>query len=123
MQRCFHMFFEVVEYCLSVGSQDSKVAVISDFSVFLIKKRSLIFTFAKGKIVEIMNLIEKKDFIHSRLDQVDESLINEFYEMLRKEEVLKAKLSNRAQQSEKDIKSGKIFSRAEIEERTDKVIR
>ena len=65
-----------------------------------------------------MNLIEKRDFIHSRLHQADESLINEFFEMLRKEEVLKTKLINRAQLSENDIKSGKILSRTEIEMRT-----
>ena len=32
-----------------------------------------------------MNLVEKRDYIHSHLHQVDEGLINEFYEMLRKE--------------------------------------
>ena len=58
-----------------------------------------------------MNLVEKRDFIHSRLHQVDEKLINEFYEMLRKEEVLKTKLIKRAHQSENDIKEGKVFSR------------
>ncbi|MDP3916382.1 MAG: hypothetical protein Q8R96_21870 [Bacteroidota bacterium] len=65
-----------------------------------------------------MNLVEKRDFIHSRLHKVDESLINEFYEMLRKEEVLKAKLIARAQKSEIDTQSGKVFSRTEIEQRT-----
>ena len=65
-----------------------------------------------------MNLVEKRDFIHSHLHQVDESLINEFYEMLRKEEVLKTKLITRAQKSENDIQSGKVFSRTEIEKRT-----
>jgi RNA polymerase-interacting CarD/CdnL/TRCF family regulator len=70
-----------------------------------------------------MNLIEKRDFIHSRLHQADESLINEFYEILHKKEVLKTKLINRAQKSENDIKSGKIFSRAEIERRTNNAIR
>ena len=35
-----------------------------------------------------------------------------------KEQVLKAKLGNRAQKSENDIESGRVFSRAEIEERT-----
>lgn len=69
-----------------------------------------------------MNLIEKRDFIHSRLHQADESLINEFYEMLRKEEILKAKLITRALKSENDIQSGKIFSRTEIEQRTNSVI-
>jgi hypothetical protein len=70
-----------------------------------------------------MNLIEKRDFIHSHLHQVDENLINEFYDMLRKEEVLKAKLINRAKNSENDIKNGKVFSRAEIEEKTNHFIR
>lgn len=70
-----------------------------------------------------MNLIEKRDFIHSRLHQADESLINEFFEMLRKEEILKTKLINRAKKSENDIKSGKIFSRTEIEMRTNSTIR
>jgi len=65
-----------------------------------------------------MNLIEKRDFIHSHLHQVDESLIDEFYEMLRKEEVLKTKLINRANQSENNIQEGKVFSRNEIEQRT-----
>jgi RNA polymerase-interacting CarD/CdnL/TRCF family regulator len=50
-------------------------------------------------------------------------LINEFYEILHKKEVLKTKLINRAQKSENDIKSGKIFSRAEIERRTNNAIR
>lgn len=70
-----------------------------------------------------MNLIEKRDFIHSHLHQVDESLIDEFYDMLRKEEVLKAKLINRAKNSEIDIKNGKVFSRAEIEQKTNNFIR
>ena len=65
-----------------------------------------------------MNLVEKRDFIHSRLHQANESLIDEFYEMLRKEEVLKAKLVSRALKSENDIKGGKVFSRTEIEQRT-----
>jgi hypothetical protein len=69
-----------------------------------------------------MNLVEKRDFIHSRLHQVDESLINEFYEILRKEEVLKSKLITRAKKSENDIKSGKVFSRTEIEQRTKNAI-
>ena len=38
-----------------------------------------------------MNVAEKRDFIHSHLHEVDESLINQFYETLRKEEVLKKK--------------------------------
>ena len=70
-----------------------------------------------------MNLVEKRDFIHSRLHQVDESLINEFYEMLRKEEVLKTKLIKRALQSENDIQNGRVFPRTEIEQRIDSTIR
>ena len=50
-----------------------------------------------------MNIIEKRDFIHSDLDQLDESLINKFYETLRKEEVLKIILITIAKKSENDI--------------------
>jgi hypothetical protein len=63
-----------------------------------------------------MNIIEKRDFIHSHLHEADEHLINEFYEKLREKEVLKSKLINRAQQSENDIKGGKVYSRSEVEE-------
>jgi RNA-binding protein YhbY len=70
-----------------------------------------------------MNVIEKRDFIHSHLHQVDESVINQFYETLRKEEVLKIKLVGRAEKSENDICSGKIFSRAEIEQKTNIIFR
>jgi tRNA G37 N-methylase TrmD len=73
--------------------------------------------FAVDKSMIIMNVVEKRDFIHSHLHQVDESLINQFYDMLRKEEVLKAKLISRAEKSEYDIHAGKVFSRAEIEQR------
>ena len=38
-------------------------------------------------------------------------------EMLRKENVLKAKLISRALKSENDIKEGKVFSQTEIEQR------
>jgi hypothetical protein len=65
-----------------------------------------------------MNVVEKRDFIHSHLHLADEVLINEFYEMLRKEEVLKAKLEDRAKRSEDDIRKGKLLSRAEVEEQT-----
>jgi len=70
-----------------------------------------------------MNVVEKRDFIHSHLHQVDESLIDQFYETLRKEEVLKTKLIIRAQISENDIKDGKVFSRAEIEQKTNDILR
>jgi len=65
-----------------------------------------------------MNVVEKRDFIHSHLHYANESTINEFYERLRKEEVLKAKLESRALKSENDIQTGKLFSRADVELRT-----
>jgi len=68
--------------------------------------------------MEIMNVVEKRDFIHSHLHQVDESLINQFYETLRKEEVLKEKLISRSKKSENDIETGRVFTRAEIEQKT-----
>ncbi len=64
-----------------------------------------------------MNVVEKRDFIHSRLHRANENTINEFYEKLRKEEVLEEKLESRALKSEKDIQMGRIFSREEIEQR------
>ena len=64
-----------------------------------------------------MNVIEKRDFIHSYLHYADESTINNFYETLRKEAVLKAKLENRAKKSEADILSGRFFPREEVEQR------
>jgi len=65
-----------------------------------------------------MNVVEKRDFIHSHLHRANESTINEFYEKLRREEVLKEKLENRARKSGNDIHSGKVYSRAEVEQRT-----
>ncbi len=73
--------------------------------------------------MEIMNVVEKRDFIHSHLHQADEKVINEFYETLRKEEVLKRKLTSRAEKSENDIHSGRIFSRTEVKERTNHIAR
>jgi len=62
-----------------------------------------------------MNIIEKRDYIHSHLIQLDDKTVDEFYEKLRsvleKESVLKAKLTSRAKKSEEDINSGKFFSR------------
>ena len=65
-----------------------------------------------------MNVIEKRDFIHSYLHRANEKTINEFYEKLRKEEALITKMESRAQKAETDIQSGKVFSREEIEQRT-----
>ena len=66
-----------------------------------------------------MNLVEKRDFIHSHLQLANETTINEFYEKLRKEKVLKTKLESRAQKSEADIHSGRVYTRSEIEQKTD----
>jgi len=66
----------------------------------------------------IMNVIEKRDFIHSHLHRADEKTINEFYERLRQEEILTSKLESRALKSERDIQAGRILSRSEIEQRT-----
>jgi hypothetical protein len=68
--------------------------------------------------MEIMNIIEKRDFIHSCLHLADEKTIDEFYEKLRKEELLKERLESRARKAEDDIRSGRVFSRTEIEQRT-----
>jgi len=65
-----------------------------------------------------MNVVEKRDFIHSHLHRANERTINEFYEKLHKEEVLKEKLESRAMKAEKDIQLGRVFSREEIEQRT-----
>ncbi len=70
-----------------------------------------------------MNAVEKRDFIHSHLHIANESTINEFYEKLRKEEILISKLESRAIKSEADIQSGKVFTRAEIEQRTSNLVR
>lgn len=68
--------------------------------------------------MEVMNLLEKRDFIYSHLHQADEKIVNEFFEVLRKSEVLKEKLTARAEKSEKDILAGRVFTRAEVENRT-----
>jgi len=69
-------------------------------------------------ILEIMNIIEKRDFIHNNLHRANENTINEFYEKLRQEAILATKLDSRAKKAENDILSGKVFSREEIEKRT-----
>ena len=69
----------------------------------------------------VMKVVEKRDFIHSHLHNADERVINEFYEILRKEEALREKLTKRAEKSEKDILSGKVFTRSDIEQRTNNI--
>ncbi|MGM0407513.1 MAG: hypothetical protein ACQERU_05990 [Bacteroidota bacterium] len=72
-----------------------------------------------------MNIIEKRDYIHNHLSQVNDKIIDEFFEKLRsffeKESVLQSKLESRAKKSEKNIKAGKIYSREEIEKRTNQI--
>jgi hypothetical protein len=80
--------------------------------------KEIIVNFVKHANTTGMNTIEKRDFIHSHLHNADESIINEFYEILHKEEALKSKLTLRAEKSEKDILSGKVFTRSEIEQKT-----
>ncbi len=75
--------------------------------------------------MKIMNIIEKRDYIHNHLSKADEQIIDELFEKLRsvleKETVLKSKLTNRAKKSEENIRSGKFFSREEIERRTNHI--
>lgn len=65
-----------------------------------------------------MKVVEKRDFIHSHLHRANEKIIDEIYERLRKEEVLKTKLESRARKSENDIQSGRVFSKEEIIQKT-----
>lgn len=65
-----------------------------------------------------MKAVEKRDFIHSHLHRANEKTIDEIYERLRKEEVLKTKLESRARKSENDIQSGRVFSKEEIIQKT-----
>ncbi len=65
-----------------------------------------------------MKVVEKRDFIHSHLHRANEKTIDEIYERLRKEEVLKTKLESRARKSENDIQSGRVFSKEEIIQKT-----
>jgi hypothetical protein len=59
----------------------------------------------------------------SHIHQVDESLIDQIYELPHEEEVLKSKLIRRAENSEYDLQAGKVFIREEIEQRTNKTLR
>ncbi len=81
------------------------------------------------KYVLIMNAIELKTDLHHMIDKINDVQIlnavkvlltrqSKQTEALCKEEVLKTKLISRAEKSENDINAGKVFSRAEIEQRT-----
>lgn len=75
--------------------------------------------------MNIMNIIEKRDYIHNHLSRVDAQTIDELFEKLHsifeKEAVLKSKLTSRAKKSEENISSGKFFSREEVKERTNHI--
>jgi hypothetical protein len=74
-----------------------------------------------------MNIIEKRDYIHNHLYKADEQVVNELFEKLssviNEESVLKSKLTYRARKAEEDILSGKVFTREEIEKRTNNIAR
>ena len=77
--------------------------------------------------LEIMNIIEKRDYIHNHLSKANEEVINEMFEKLKSavanESTLQEKLINRAKQAEKDILSGNVYSRQEIEQKTNDISR
>lgn len=81
--------------------------------------------FVGEQTMSIMNIIEKRDYIHSHLFKADEKIIDELFEKLRsvfeEEAVLQSKLEGRAKKSEENIKSGKFFSREEVEKRTNQI--
>jgi hypothetical protein len=72
-----------------------------------------------------MNIIEKRDYIHNHLSRADEKIIDELFEKLRSifenEAALQAKLESRAKMSEDNIRTGKVFSRKEVEKRTNQI--
>jgi len=67
-----------------------------------------------------MNVIEKRDSIHSCLHRAHESTINNFYEKLRQEEVLKGKLESREKNRRKIFNQGLFLTemRLSIEPQT-----
>jgi len=70
-----------------------------------------------------MNIVEKRDYINSRLNNAGEELIDQFYEILRKQEILRVKLIARAKQSEADIRLGNVYSETEVIKRTDEYLK
>ncbi len=55
--------------------------------------------------MEIMNKVEKRDFIHSHLHQVGEPVINEIYDKM-----LSLLNESLIEESEEDIKNGNLVS-------------
>jgi len=74
-----------------------------------------------------MNIIEKRDFIHNHLYKADEKIVNEMFEKLsnviNEESVFKSKLTSRAKKAEDNILSGNVFTREEVEKRTNNITR
>ena len=61
-----------------------------------------------------MKLAEKRDYIHSRLDQLDEKTIDRLFEQVRKNVVLTEKLSSRAKKAEEDVRDGRTYTKSEV---------
>ena len=61
--------------------------------------------------MKIMNAIEKRDFIHSHLHQIEEPVINEMYDKM-------LSLYNELliEESEEDIKNGNLISHAALKQ-------
>ncbi len=55
--------------------------------------------------MEVMNILEKRDFIHSHLHQVKERAINEMYDRM-----LSLLNESLIEESEEDIKQGNLMS-------------
>lgn len=73
--------------------------------------KEIIVKFVRNKNLEIMNVIEKRDFIHSHLHQVKEPVINEMYNKL-------LSLFNEAliEESEEDIKNGNLITHTALKQ-------
>lgn len=70
-----------------------------------------------------MNIAEKKNYIQNKLKDADEGLVDQFYEILRKEEILRTKLTARAKQAEEDIRLGNVYSKEEVIKKTDEYLK
>jgi vacuolar-type H+-ATPase subunit D/Vma8 len=70
-----------------------------------------------------MDIVEKKEYIQSRLKNADEELIDQFYEILRKQDILRTKLIARAKQAEEDIRLGNVYSKDEEIKKTDEYLK
>ncbi len=75
----------------------------------------LIINFVSDQWMKRMNLLEKRDYIYSHLHQADEKIVDEFFEVLKKSEILKEKLASRAEKSEEDILADRVFTKEEVE--------